>query len=49
MSQLKARTRLGFGRVEKCESGRFRVTYPGPEVRRYRAPVTIDAKDDAIA
>ena len=49
MARAKARTRRGFGRIEKRDNGRYRAAYTGPDGRLYRAPVTFDAKDDAIA
>jgi integrase len=41
--------RRSFGRVERLPSGRYRAGYTGPDGRLYRAPMTFDAKDDAIA
>ncbi len=41
--------RRSFGRVERLPSGRYRAGYTGPDGRLYRAPVTFDARDDAIA
>lgn len=41
--------RRGFGRIEKRPSGRYRAAYTNPNGRLYRAPITFDAKDDAIA
>ncbi|MGZ4499204.1 MAG: maleylpyruvate isomerase N-terminal domain-containing protein, partial [Nocardioidaceae bacterium] len=41
--------RRGFGRIEKRSSGRYRAAYTGPDAHLYRAPMTFDAKDDAIA
>lgn len=49
MARELSRTRRGFGRVEKLRSGRYRAGYTGPDGRLYRAPVTFDAKDDAVA
>lgn len=49
MSRAKARTRRGFGRIERRDNGRYRAAYTGPDGRLYRAPVTFDAKDDAVA
>ncbi|GAW49408.1 Integrase family protein [Nocardioides sp. PD653] len=43
------RTRRGFGRIERRDNGRYRAAYTGPDGRLYRAPVTFDAKDDAVA
>ena len=45
----KTRSRRSFGRVEKRDNGRFRVSYTGPDGLLYRAPITFDARDDAIA
>lgn len=45
----KPRTRRSFGRIEKRPSGRFRAAYMGPDALLHRAPVTFEAKDDAIA
>lgn len=42
-------SRRGFGRIEKRESGHYRAAYTGPDGRLYRAPVTFDARDDAVA
>lgn len=41
--------RRGFGRIERRVSGRYRAAYTGPDGVLYRAPVTFDAKDDAVA
>jgi len=41
--------RRGFGRIEKRDSGRYRAGYTGPDGRLYRAPMTFDARDDAVA
>jgi integrase len=41
--------RRSFGRVERLPSGRYRAGYTGPDGVLYRAPMTFDAKDDAIA
>ncbi len=41
--------RRGFGRIEKRDSGRYRAAYTGPDGRLYRAPMTFDARDDAVA
>ena len=49
MSRAKVRTRRGFGRIERRDNGRYRAAYTGPDGRLYRAPVTFDAKDDAVA
>lgn len=49
MSRAKARTRRSFGRIERRDNGRYRAAYTGPDGRLYRAPVTFDAKDDAVA
>jgi integrase len=49
MSREKSRTRRGFGRIEKMRSGRYRAAYTGPDGLLYRAPVTFDARDDAVA
>ena len=45
----KRPTRRSFGRVEKRDNGRLRVSYTGPDGLFYRAPITCDARDDAIA
>lgn len=42
-------SRRSFGRVERLPSGRYRAGYTGPDGVLYRAPMTFDAKDDAIA
>jgi len=49
MAREASRTRRGFGRVERIRSGRYRAAYTGPDGRLYRAPITFDAKDDAVA
>jgi len=49
MSRAKVRTRRGFGRIERRDNGRYRAAYTGPDGRLYRALVTFDAKDDAVA
>ena len=49
MTRTDHRSRRGFGRVERLKSGRYRAAYTGPDGRLYRAPMTFDAKDDAIA
>jgi integrase len=49
MSRAKVRTRRGFGRIERRDNGRYRAAYTGPDGRLHRAPVTFDAKDDAVA
>lgn len=49
MSRAKVRTRRGFGRIERRDNGRYRAAYTGPDGRLYRAPVTFDAQDDAVA
>ena len=49
MSRDKARSRRSFGRIERRDNGRYRAAYTGPDGRLYRAPVTFDAKDDAVA
>lgn len=49
MSREKSRTRRGFGRIEQMRSGRYRAAYTGPDGALYRAPVTFDARDDAVA
>jgi integrase len=49
MSRELSRTRRGFGRIEKMRSGRYRAAYTGPDGLLYRAPVTFDARDDAVA
>lgn len=49
MARKQPRSRRGFGRVERVSSGRYRAAYTGPDARLYRAPMTFDAKDDAVA
>jgi integrase len=49
MTQKPARSRRGFGRIEKIRSGRYRAAFTGPDGQLYRAPVTFDARDDAVA
>src|SRR5664279_4986636 len=49
MAREQTENRRGFGRIEKRESGRYRAAYTGPDGRLYRAPMTFDARDDAIA
>ena len=49
MPREKTRTRRGFGRIERIRSGRYRAAYTGPDGVLYRAPVTFDARDDAVA
>ena len=49
MARTQSSSRRGFGRIEKRESGRYRAGYTGPDGRLYCAPVTFDAKDDAVA
>jgi hypothetical protein len=49
MAREQAENRRGFGRIEKLDSGRYRAAYAGPDGRLYRAPMTFDARDDAIA
>ena len=39
--------RPGFGSIERLSSGRFRARYPGPDGRRYTAPVTFVTKSEA--
>jgi integrase len=39
--------RPGFGSIERLASGRFRARYPGPDGRRYTAPVTFVTKSEA--
>jgi integrase len=39
--------RPGFGSIERLASGRFRARYPGPDGRRYTAPVTFVNKSEA--
>lgn len=39
--------RAGFGSIERLSSGRFRARYPGPDGRRYTAPVTFLTKSEA--
>jgi integrase len=46
---VKPRARRGFGRVEKRSNGRYRAAYTGPDRELYRAPMTFQSKDDAIA
>ena len=41
--------RRGFGRIEKRDSGRYRAAYTGPDGRLYRASMTFDARDNAVA
>lgn len=45
----KARTRRGFGRIEKRDNGRYRAAYTGPDRQLYRAPMTFASRDDATA
>jgi len=45
----RRQARRGFGRIERLASGRYRAAYTGPDGRLYRAPMTFDAKDDAVA
>ena len=49
MARETSIARRGFGRIERRESGRYRVAYTGPDGRLYRAPTTFDAKEDAVA
>lgn len=49
MSRAKARTRRSFERIERRDNGRYRAAYTGPDGLLYRAPVTFDAKDYAVA
>ncbi|MDQ3357802.1 MAG: site-specific integrase [Actinomycetota bacterium] len=49
MTRTGHRVRRGFGRLERLRSGRYRAAYTGPDGRLYRAPMTFDTKDDAIA
>jgi hypothetical protein len=49
MAREPSIARRSFGRIERRESGRYRAAYIGPDGRLYRAPVTFDAKDDAVA
>src|SRR5512139_16931 len=49
MARAQRRSRRSFGRVERLPSGRYRAGYTGPDGQLYRAPMTFDAKDDAIA
>jgi integrase len=39
--------RPGFGSVERLASGRYRARYPGPDGRRYTAPLTFVTKTEA--
>lgn len=49
-SRVKRRPqKRGFGTVEQMRSGRYQARYVGPDGNRHTAPVTFDAKDDAIA
>lgn len=49
MARAQRRARRAFGRIERLPSGRYRAGYTGPDGQLYRAPMTFDAKDDAIA
>jgi hypothetical protein len=49
MAREQAGKRRGFGRIEKRPSGRYRAAYTGADRQLYRAPMTFDAKDDAVA
>jgi integrase len=49
MARATSSARRGFGRIEQRASGRYRAAYTGPDGQLYRAPVTFDAKDDAVA
>lgn len=49
MAREQPENRRGFGRIEKRDSGRYRAAYTGPDGRLYRASMTFDARDDAIA
>lgn len=49
MATKQGSGRRGFGRIERVRSGRYRAAYTGPDGRLYRAPITFDAKDDAVA
>jgi mannose-6-phosphate isomerase-like protein (cupin superfamily) len=49
MAREQAGKRRGFGRIEKRPSGRYRAAYTGADGQLYRAPMTFDAKDDAVA
>lgn len=48
MARDTSPVRRGFGRIERRESGRYRAAYTGPDGRLYRAPTTLDAKEDAV-
>lgn len=48
-AKTRGTSRRGFGRIERRDSGRYRAAYTGPDGRLYRAPMTFDAKDDAVA
>jgi integrase len=45
----RRRRRSGFGNVRKLPSGRWQARYPGPDGRTYKAPMTFEAKGDAVA
>ncbi len=41
-----ARTRRGFGALRRLPSKRWQASYTGPDLQRYNAPVTFEAKID---
>lgn len=42
-------TRRGFGKLRRLPSGRYQGSYVGPDLSRYTAPCTFEAKMDAEA
>lgn len=46
-SRGKSRQRRSFGKIRELPSGRYQASYVGPDARRYTAPRTYDAKQDA--
>ena len=40
--------RRDFGTIRKLPSGRYQATFVGPDLARYKAPVTFEVKDSAI-
>ena len=43
------RPRRDFGTLRKLPSGRYQVSYVGPDLKRHCAPSTFEAKDAAVA
>ncbi len=42
-----ARSRRGWGKIQKMRSGRYQATYTGPDKERHKGPQTYDAKNEA--